>query len=382
MKKFFFAIGCSFCVFMIQTCDGMKSDLIVSADFDDSHSKCAMCPVVDNPIQIKTVNPFAQNDPENADLLDIEDDSQRAEAPKVGVVSQGTDSSLLIGVNFGNPVFQDMSAKYSFRNLSFLRRFFVLSSRVCITDLSRKSALNRQIIACVCPPVFRAFTNSVIPTGTIILPKTRIDGVYGTMVLPPARLEYTEWMRVASWIYEISSPLSEVIILSQQKKWKEACEVSDQFFKHKFKDFVSAEESATKLLVDFLHSVSIGLGIRLCETQTEYDCRVQQKYGPCYAFCTIDHVNDLFEIWNGKAESGRINKDILQTAAVYLYVLHNFQCSGSINPQYSTPYQIAFQNMLQNGVPTRNFISWALKMASLDSETKKIAVEWGVRPSL
>jgi hypothetical protein len=64
-------------------------------------------------------------------------------------------------------------------------------------------------------------------------------------------------------------------------------------------------------------------------------------------------------------------------------VLHDFQCGGSIDPRYySTPYRVALLNMLQDGVPTRNFISWALKIASLDFKTRKIAVEWDVASSL
>ena len=141
----------------------------------------------------------------------------------------------------------------------------------------------------------------------------------------------------------------------------------------------------------FLYSVSLSLGLRLCESQMKYDKDIQKMYGPCYAFSTMDLVKDLFEIdvkdkgiW-GKIEKVKVvEKDILRTAAVYLYVLHNLQCGGSRNAQYySDPYKVALGQILTNGVlPTQNFVSWALKMASTDSETKKISKKWDVTPAL
>jgi hypothetical protein len=359
MKKIFLAMACFFCSFVPQNCNGMKNSLVARTHGEDSDSQYEMCQVVDNISQSKFAgDSFAQNSQGSTELLDVEYNAKRSEGKKTVTALQK-----------------------------------VSGSRVQGTDLPQKGTLTLPNVALTTAhanyPIFRVFTYFV-PTGATVLPETRIESAGCAMMFPPLKLEYAEGTQLALWINEISALLSEIIAFAQCERWKEACEVSDGLFKHKFKDFISAEESTTKLLTDFLHSMSIGLGMRLCETQTKYDRHIQREYGPCYAFCTMDYVKDLFKIklkgnksFVGISKSGDVDKDTLRTAAVYLYVLHDFQCGGSIDPRYySTPYKIALLNMLKDGAPPRNFISWALKIASLDFKTKKIAVEWGVTPSL
>ena len=149
-------------------------------------------------------------------------------------------------------------------------------------------------------------------------------------------------------------------------------------------------QSLRKVIQCIRHLFPLLSGLALL-SQMKYDKDIQKMYGPCYAFSTMDLVKDLFEIdvkdkgiW-GKIEKVKVvEKDILRTAAVYLYVLHNLQCGGSRNAQYySDPYKVALGQILTNGVlPTQNFVSWALKMASTDSETKKISKKWDVTPAL
>ena len=170
------------------------------------------------------------------------------------------------------------------------------------------------------------------------------------------------------WLWQKIKNIQEK---QKEKDWRGVCDLLDSIYD------CSAEEEKTfpAEFAGTLSSLYIGACLRLFEESTHGDLGEPAKYNLCYAFCTED-ASKIADALEFRLENQIVPLDglSLSTTGVYLFTLGRFWESPKdfSKRDFGPVYSKAANVLNTEGAPSGHFISWALKQACFDQETKAV----------
>lgn len=198
---------------------------------------------------------------------------------------------------------------------------------------------------------------------------------YGKLRIKPLVIQFVQGSPLVSFLQQIEDQLIKITVLSHDfGNFAEIYRIARSFYSFSFKKPKNVTREAVVQLKMILDLLLLSTCIQLLETGI-----IQNEYNPCYAFAAHERlISNLLEL----NDIDEINVEgIFLTASVYLYSLSAF-LNGRRNPNnFSNIYSLAITNLNQEN-PKKNFISWALKMAYDDSDTRDTAIKRKPMPSL